>query len=281
MRTSPPKRDARPHTVADAAITAVVHREFTQMSSMRTLMGSFAIGLGVMLASAATQASTVTFGDAARYWPGYANGTVDDTRDTIGTPDLLGGRATFDDATGRLLSVQIDYTGRFSPVASGNARVIPGDLFLDVGQDGHWDYVVKLVSGPQTPVGNYASLSILDVSGIATPSYLMSGSDNSGYWAGYYIRDRHPYAWDGGGTVVGTASLGAFNQLASGGTLSFDLGALGIPTRSNVTIGFAPSCTNDVLLANVSAPVPEPTAALIFGIGLVAVTRGQRALRRS
>lgn len=250
------------------------------MSSMRSLIGSFAIGLGIAVASGAAQATTVTFGDAARYWPGHRNHTGDDAQDTIGTPDLLGGRATFDDATGRLQSVQIDYTGRFSPVASGNARVIPGDLFLDVGQDGDWDFVVKMVAGPQTPVANYASLSILDVQGQPN-AYLMSGSDNSGYWQGYGIRDRHPYAWNGGGTVVGTASFGAFNQLASGGTLSFDLGALGVPTRSNVTIAFGPSCANDVLFANVSSPVPEPTAALIFGVGLIAVTKGQRSLRRS
>jgi hypothetical protein len=250
------------------------------MSSMRSLLGSLAIGLGVAVAGGTAHATTVTFGDAVKYWPGYANHTGDDAQDTIGTPDLLGGRAVIDDATGRLRSVQIDYTGHFSPVASGNARVIPGDLFLDVGRDGHWDFVVKMVAGPQTPVANYASLSILDVHGLAN-SYLMSGSDNTGYWQGYGIRDRHPYAWNGGGTVVGTASFGSFDPLANGGMLSFDLGALGVPTRSNVTIGFAPSCANDALLANVSPPVPEPTAALIFGVGMIAVTKGQRVLRRA
>ena len=161
----------------------------------------------------------------------------------------LGGTATFSDSTGLLAGFAINYSGRFSPVASGNARVIPGDVFLDV-------------------------------SGAASPSYLFSGSDNAGYWAGYGIRDRHPYAWNGGGSQIGTGSLAGFNQLASGGTLSFGFGN-GVAVGTNVTIGFAPSCANDVLLANVSAPVPEPSAALIFGIGLAAVTRGQRALRRA
>jgi hypothetical protein len=118
----------------------------------------------------------------------------------------------------------------------------------------------------------------LDVSGAASPSYLFSGSDNAGYCAGYGIRDRHPYAWNGGGSQIGTGSLAGFNQLASGGTLSF---GNGVAVGTNVTIGFAASCANDLLLANVSAPVPEPSAALIFGIGLAAVTRGQRALRRA
>jgi hypothetical protein len=246
----------------------------------RWTWASLTIAIALTIVAAQASATTVSFGDVARYWPGYANGTVDDSRDTIGTPDLLGGIATFDDSTGLLTGISVTYTGTFSPVALGNARVIPGDLFLDVGSDGHWDYVMKLVADPQTPVANYASLSILDVSAIATPSYLFSGSDNTGYWAGYGIRDRHPYAWNGGGTQVGTGSLSGFNQLASGGTLGFGLGN-GLAINGGFTIGFAPSCANDVLLASVSAPVPEPSAALIFAIGVIAVTRGQRALRRA
>jgi hypothetical protein len=116
------------------------------------------------------------------------------------------------------------------------------------------------------------------VSAIQTPSYLFSGSDNTGYWQGYGMRDRHPYAWNGGGTQIGTASLAPFNQLASGGTLSFDLGA-GVPVYSNVTIAFAPSCANDVVRANVAAPTPEPTGALVFGVGLAAVARTNRKRR--
>ena len=240
---------------------------------------SLSVAVAFAAVAGQARATTVSFGDVARYWPGYANLTVDDSRDTIGTPDLLGGTATFDNSTGLLTGISVSYTGTFSPVAMGNARVIPGDLFLDAGSDGHWDYVMKLVAGPQTPVASYASLSILDVSAIASPSYLFSGSDNTGYWSGYGIRDRHPYAWNGGGTQIGTGSLTGFNQLASGGTLGFGLGN-GLAINGDFTIGFAPSCANDVLLATVSAPVPEPTAALIFGIGLVVVRRGQRALRR-
>lgn len=223
-------------------------------------------------------ATTVSFTDSTRYWSGHGNGTADDARDTIGTPDFTTGSASFDDATGFLTRVSFSYTGRFSPVASGNARVIPGDLFLDLGSDGHWDFVVKMVAGPQTPVASYASLSILDVHTIGTPAYLFSGSDNTGYWQGYGVRDRHPYAWNGGGNAVGTASLGAFDQLASGGTIAFDLGR-GIPTTGGLSIGFAPSCANDVVLAKVTAPTPEPTAALVFGVGLTAVARVGRQRR--
>lgn len=240
------------------------------MSSMRPWTGAL---IALLLFSAgAANATSVPFGDSHRYWDGFRNHTGDDARDTIGTPDLTGGVATFD-AAGRLTDVSISYMGRFSPVSSGNARVIPGDLFLDAGSDGDWDYVVKLVAGAQTPVASYASLSILDVDGLA-PAYRMSGSDDTGYWRGYGIRDRHPYAWNGGGTSIGIASFGPFSQLASGGTLTFDLGA-GLLVGPSVTIAFAPSCANDVLIEKVEAPLPEPTAALVFGVGLIVVTRAQ------
>ncbi|RIL06135.1 MAG: hypothetical protein DCC71_07940 [Proteobacteria bacterium] len=250
------------------------------MSSLRLPpLARFATAAALLFAASAAHAATVSFTDSVRYWSGWANGTADDGRDTIGTPNFTGGTATFDDATGRLVQVALPYTGQFSPVASGNARVLPGDLFLDAGADGDWDYVMKLVAGAQTPVASYASLSILDVGGVAAPTYWMSGSDNTGYWRGYGVRDRHPYAWSGGGAQIGTGSLGSFDQLASGGTIVLNLGD-GLWIGDQVRIGFAPSCANDVVLATVAAPVPEPTAVLLFGVGLAAVAKGSRRARR-
>jgi hypothetical protein len=240
--------------------------------------GTMALASMLALGAVDARAVTVSFGDSIRYWDGYANGTSDDSRDTIGTPDLRGGTATFD-TMGRLTNVSITYTGHFSLVASGNGRVIPGDLFLDLGGDGSWDYVMKLVDGAQTPVASYASLSILQVGGVDTsPSYLMTGSDDTGHWRGYGIRDGHPYAWNGGGEEIGIGSMSGYNATADGGTLSFDLG-LGIVVRDSVRISFAPSCANDVIVGDVTAPVPEPTAALVFGIGLAVVTRAARKPR--
>lgn len=241
--------------------------------------GTLALAAMLALGAVDARAITVSFGDSVRYWDGYANGTSDDTRDTIGTPDLRGGTATFDDISRRLTSISITYTGRFSLVSSGNGRVIPGDLFLDLGGDGAWDYVMKLVDGAQTPAASYDSLSILHVGGVdQSPAYLMTGSDNTGHWRGYGIRDRHPYAWNGGGEEIGIGSLSGYDGLANGGTLTFDLGA-GIVVNDSVRISFSPSCANDVLVGDVAAPVPEPTAALVFGVGLAAVTRAARKQR--
>jgi hypothetical protein len=229
--------------------------------------------LALALVAGSARADSVSFGDSTRYWAGYGNGTSDDGKDTIGHPDLKGGTATFQG--GLLTQIRIDFAGPLSLVASGNGTVIPGDLFLDAGADGDWDFVMKLVAGPQTAVPSYATLRILDVQG-QSPSYLKSGKDNTGHWKGFGIRDDHPYAWNGGGTQIGSGSLDPFSATGSGlQSLLFHLGN-GLDLGGAVTIGFAVSCANDVLRETIARPTPEPTAALVFAAGLLVVARRQR-----
>jgi hypothetical protein len=225
-------------------------------SSCRSALAALACAAACALAPGDAGAVPVAFGDSVHYWPGYANGSGDDARDTIGTPDLRGGVANL--AGGVLTSVSIDYVGPFSIVASGRGSVIPGDLFIDAGADGDWDFIVKLVSGPQTRITETSALQILDVRG-ESEAYLWSGSDNTGHFRGFNVRDQHPYAWAGGGAVVGTASLTAPSLLDNG--------------LQTLVIAFGPSCANDVLFERISAPVPEPGAALVFAAGLALVAR--------
>jgi hypothetical protein len=96
---------------------------------------SLTVSVACSVVAGEARATTVSFGDLAGYWPDFANGTVGDSRETIGTPNLFGGTATFDDSAGVLTGISVSYTGTFSPVATGNARVIPGDLFLNVGSE--------------------------------------------------------------------------------------------------------------------------------------------------
>ena len=240
---------------------------------MRILSLALPLLAGALLASGPAKANTVSFGDSVKYWSGYQNGTSDDYKDTIGTPDLLGGRAIF--AGGLLKSIEIDYHGKFSLSSPGNyGSVIPGDLFINDLCDDDWDYVMKLVSSSQMPA-NYAAAAILDVKG-EEAKYRYSGYDNSGHWKGFQIRDQHPYAWKGDGTQVDTGSLTGVNLLASGNhTLVFDLGK-GLKLSETFCIGFGPSCANDMLFERISAPVPEPSAALLFAASLLVAARRTR-----
>jgi len=52
----------------------------------------------------------------------------------------------------------------------------------------------------------------------------------------------------------------------------------GVAVGQDWVLGFAASCGNDVLFERVSAPVPEPSAALVFAAGLLLAAR--RPLRR-
>jgi hypothetical protein len=262
-------RDAK----AEPAGTALLER-----MQMRTLTLTLSLLAWTLIGSSAAHALTVSFGDSVHYWPGHANGTSDDAKDTIGTPDLLGGRAIF--TGGRLTSIEIDYTGRFSPSPLGrNGSVIPGDLFINDLCDDDWDYVMKLVSSSQMPA-DYAAAAILDLDGEAA-AYRWTGSDNTGHWSGFGIRDRHPYAWKGGGTQIDTGSLTGVD-LYTGGfhTLVFNLGR-GLQLSDTFCIGFGPSCANDVIFERIHAPVPEPSAALLFAASLLLAARGVRPGARS
>lgn len=241
-------------------------QEHGSPTSRSSILAVLVVALALALCGADANAATFSFGDTANYWSGFSNGTSDDGADAIGVPNITGGRAILD-PSGDLTRVEIDYTAALSPVASGTGHVIPGDLFLDAGADGSWDYVLQLVASADTAIGNYGSATILDISA-ATPSFILSGSDNTGHWAGYLIRDAHPYAWSGAGTAVGTGSLDPFNELASGGTLGFNLGTLAVGTQ--LRIGWAVSCANDVLYQSVA--VPESSTVLLMTSGLLGLT---------
>ena len=94
--------------------------------------------LGAILLAATTSVSfavPVTFNDTKNYWPTWSNGTSDDSQDVIGTPNITGGTA--DIVNGLLKSVQINYTN-----INSFPSLTAGDLFIDLGSNNYWDYVV-------------------------------------------------------------------------------------------------------------------------------------------
>ena len=86
------------------------------------LIGCFVVfGAGV----ARAEILSFSFGDSSYYWPGWNNGTGDDTKDTIGTPNFIGGKAVIEN--GLLTDLVFDRTAGTSLYS----LLSPGDLFID------------------------------------------------------------------------------------------------------------------------------------------------------
>lgn len=232
----------------------------------------------MVFSTRAAQAQLASFGDSSKFWPGWNNNTSDDTKDSIGVPNFTGGQAVVNN--GLLTSLTINRTSAFSSVLS------PGDLFIDLGANSNWDYVVDLTNwtqpGPSNPdpaAGNYGLYSI--TLALNSPAgYILSGTDNTNGWNGYNIRDTHPVAaanidWQSGGPVY----FNGWNN--SSYTFTFTNGGLNLGESGSFAIGWQPNCANDVLYNTLDyTPTPEPTTLSLLGLGLLGLF-GSRKKRRA
>ena len=230
----------------------------------RTLCFTWITLIALLVFCPPLHAAPFSFGDSVNYWPPWGNGTVDDTKDVIGVPNLTGGYGTIEN--GFIQEVHFEWTDGGSPLLDPL-----GDLFIDRGNDATWDYIV-------THQGLIYDFSFPMAQNGTDPYYQLTERDID--WSGYDVREWHPVWFENADNVasVGTAQVtGDMSQ--SSGTVSFmDFAFSGIEGidvgYEEFALAFTPLCANDALFESASAPVPEPATVLLLGMGVAVAFLG-------
>jgi hypothetical protein len=250
------------------------------MKKITAIIGIMIIAVCVVSVSA--YAETISFSDTHRYWSGWENGTGDDSQDTIGIPNFTGGQATV--TSNNLYNITFN---RAAGTDSHWSVLSPGDLFIDFGSNNTWDYVVDLTSwavpGPLNTdidaVAGYYNIYSLSLGLNSATGYIKSGSDNSGEWAGWLIRNNHPVAADLAALQAAQIGSAYFSGWGNGTTTqySFDFDGLNLGNSGNFTIGWQPNCANDVVYENLNyTTTPEPMTVALVGAGVAGLLLRRR-----
>ncbi|QEM68652.1 PEP-CTERM sorting domain-containing protein [Geobacter sp. FeAm09] len=230
-------------------------------------MKRIALVLALIASLAIGQAAhAATYTDTSLNWDTWT-ATSNNSADPYGSPDIASTTVTMD--TSKLLNITFNLN-------SYNFNIASGDLFIDAGADGTWDYVVRALGTSLN--GTYSlGLYAINVALHDTTAYTMSS--DGGLPATYY-RAGVPV---GLATTPSLASLLGYVTYSAGTTaISFDFSSLSdlLLLTSNYIIGYEVTCGNDVIYQEV--PVPEPGTMALFGAGILClVVYGKRRMGKS
>jgi PEP-CTERM putative exosortase interaction domain len=235
--------------------------------------------IGVFVMSVNANAETVSFSDTQHYWTGQEGlgSPWDDQHDILALFNFTGGHA--DVGGNRLNSLTFNVV---SHMGDCWWALSPGDLFIDVGANGVWDYAVDLsswdVAGLENldPISGPNKLYSINLAVGGRPGdndgYIRSGFDKTAPWEGCYIRDGHPVAANVSGLKsVGSANFSGWNeQPLENPSYTFDFTDLDLGQTGEFAIGWQQNGAWDVIYEKIgyTPSTPEPATMSLLGLGL-------------